>query len=436
MKLDLHWQILIGLLIGAAFGVVFHAFGTPGDDPSLGFLHLSHITWIGELFLKLLKMIVIPLIVSSIIVGVGHLPVQSLGKLGISTLLIFKGQMFFAALVGLVFVNWFKPGNSIDLRSIIGNGAGSEEVQFITDSKLDVGELVFNIIPANIFESLSHGSLLQVILFSILFAVSLIKVKNGKHVLTFFEASLNAILEMTHWIMLLAPVGVMALITKTVAAAGIAELLKYSQFMLTVFAALFTMLIVVGSLVVHFCTDSSPMEFFSKMKEVMLTSFSTSSSAATIPVTLETMEKSFGVPYRLASFVIPLGATMNMNGAAIYESIVTLFVAQAWLPDPLSLSEQIFVVSMVLLATFGTPGIPHGSLITIAIVFQAVGLPLEAIGVILSIDRILDMTRTMINVSFDSISCLVLNKYFKNMGDNFPDEDAPKKIESHVEEYV
>ena len=436
MKLDLHWQILIGLLIGAAFGVFFNGFCTPGDDPSLGFLHLSHITWIGELFLKLLKMIVIPLIVSSIIVGVGHLPVQSLGKLGISTLLIFKGQMFFAALVGLVFVNWFKPGNSIDLRSIIGNGAGSEEVQFITDSKLDVGELVFNIIPANIFESLSHGSLLQVILFSILFAVSLIKVKNGKHVLTFFEASLNAILEMTHWIMLLAPVGVMALITKTVAAAGIAELLKYSQFMLTVFAALFTMLIVVGSLVVHFFTDSSPMEFFSKMKEVMLTSFSTSSSAATIPVTLETMEKSFGVPNRLASFVIPLGATMNMNGAAIYESIVTLFVAQAWLPDPLSLSEQIFVVSMVLLATFGTPGIPHGSLITIAIVFQAVGLPLEAIGVILSIDRILDMTRTMINVSFDSISCLVLNKYFKNMGDNFPDEDAPKKIESHVEEYV
>ena len=415
-------------MFGAAFGVIFHAYGSSGEDPSIGFLHLSHITWIGELFLKLLKMIVIPLIVSSIIVGVGHLPVQSLGKLGISTLLIFKGQMFFAALVGLLFVNWLKPGESIDLRSIIGNGGGSEEVQFITDSKLDVGELVFNIIPANIFESLSHGPLLQVILFSILFAVSLIKVKNGKHVLTFFEASLNAILHMTHWIMLLAPVGVMALITKTVAAAGIEELLKYSQFMLTVFAALFTMLIVIGSLVVHFFTDSTPMEFFNKMKEVMLTSFSTSSSAATIPVTLETMEKSFGVPNRLASFVIPLGATMNMNGAAIYESIVTLFVAQAWLPDPLSLSEQIFVVSMVLLATFGTPGIPHGSLITIAIVFQAVGLPLEAIGVILSIDRILDMTRTMINVSFDSISCLVLNKYFNKMGDNFPTEE--EKIEA------
>ena len=181
--------------------------------------------------------------------------------------------------------------------------------------------------------------------------------------------------------------------------------------MLTVIAALMTMLLIVGSIVVHFFTDVTPLEFFSKMRKVMLTAFSTSSSAATIPVTLETMEKNFNVPNRVASFVIPLGATMNMNGAAIYESIVTLFIAQAWLPEPLSLSKQIFVVFMVLLATFGTPGIPHGSLVTLAVVFQAVGLPLEAIGVILSIDRILDMTRTMVNVSFDSVSCLILNKY-------------------------
>jgi len=130
-------------------------------------------------------------------------------------------------------------------------------------------------------------------------------------------------------------------------------------------------------------------------------------------VNLKTMEKKFKVPNHVASFVIPLGATMNMNGAAIYESIVTLFIAQAWLPEPLSLEKQIFVVFMVLLATFGTPGIPHGSLVTLAVVFQAVGLPIEAIGVILSIDRVLDMTRTMVNVSFDSISCLILNKFAK-----------------------
>jgi Na+/H+-dicarboxylate symporter len=153
-----------------------------------------------------------------------------------------------------------------------------------------------------------------------------------------------------------------------------------------------------------------------------------------LPVTLEAMEKNFNIPNRIASFVIPLGATMSMNGAAIYESIVTLFIAQAWLPEPLSLSKQIFVVFMVLIATFGTPGIPHGSLVTLAVVFQAVGLPLEAIAVVLSIDRILDMTRTMVNVTFDSISCLILNKY-----SGFSDEDietiepAPEETHTKIE---
>jgi Na+/H+-dicarboxylate symporter len=211
----------------------------------------------------------------------------------------------------------------------------------------------------------------------------------------------------------LAPFGVFALITKTVAIGGIDSLSQYGAFVMTVLGALFTLLFVVGSLMVHFGTDFTPLQFFTGMREAMLTAFSTSSSAATIPVSLETVEKEFGVPERVASFLIPLGATMNMNGAAIYEAVVTLFIAQAWLPEPLTLSQQIFVVFMVLVATFGTPGIPHGSLVTLAVVFQAVGLPLEAIGVILSIYRILDMTRTMVNVTFDCLSCLMLNKMIK-----------------------
>jgi Na+/H+-dicarboxylate symporter len=414
MKLELHWRIFIGLILGAILGTLFSVNNSAEvTDPSIGFLHLSHIAWAGELFLKFLKMIVIPLIVSSIIVGVGHLPVKSLGKIGLTTIVLFKGQMFFAACIGLIFVNLMKPGKYIDLRSVIDLGNVSEEIKFVTESKISISEVIFGLIPENIFEALAHGSLLQIIIFSIIFAVALIGIKNGEKILSAFNIVLDAILKITHYIMEFAPIGVFALITKTVAIGGISSLAKYGQFVLTVLLALFTMLFVIGSLLIHFFTDSTPLEFFKKMRQVMLTAFSTSSSAATIPVTLETMEEEFGVPNKIASFVIPLGATMNMAGAAIYESIVTLFVAQAWLPQPLTLQEQIFVVVMVLLATFGTPGIPHGSLITIAIVFQAVGLPLEAIGVILSIDRILDMTRTMINVSFDSISCLVMNKYFK-----------------------
>lgn len=412
MKLELHWRIFIGLLLGVILGYFFSLNNPDGslDNPTIGILHLKQITWMGDLFLRLLKMIVIPVIMCSLITGVSHLPIHSLGKIGLLTLIIFKGQMLFAAFFGLFFVNLIKPGKYIDLHQILGSGE-AEDVHFITESQHDMGEILLSMIPENIFDSLSHGSLIQIIVFSIIVAIALVSIDGGKRILEYVAIFLNAILKVTHWIMELAPFGVFALITKTVAIGGLASIAKYSMFMITVIAALLSMLFIVGSVAIHFLTDFSPWEFFSKMRKVMLTAFSTSSSAATIPVTLETMEKEFDVPNRVASFVIPLGATMNMNGAAIYESIVTLFIAQAWLPEPLSLGKQVFVVFMVLLATFGTPGIPHGSLVTLAVVFQAVGLPLEAIGVILSIDRVLDMTRTMVNVSFDSVSCLILDKY-------------------------
>lgn len=430
MKLELHWRILIGLVLGALLGYFFSINNPNGiDNPAIGLFHLKQVTWMGDLFLKLLKMIVIPVIMCSLITGISHLPIKSLGKIGLLTLVVFKGQMLFAAFFGLFFVNLIKPGQYINLHEVINSGA-SEEIEFITESSHGISDILLSMIPSNIFHSLSDGSLIQIIIFSIIIAIALVMVDGGKKILDSVSVLLNAVLKVTHWIMELAPFGVFALITKTVAIGGIDQIAKYSMFMLTVIAALLTMLFLVGSLAVHFFTDFTPAQFFSRMQEVMLTAFSTSSSAATIPVTLETMEKKFNVPNRVASFVIPLGATMNMNGAAIYESIVTLFIAQAWLPEPLSLGKQILVVFMVLLATFGTPGIPHGSLVTLAVVFQAVGLPLEAIAIIISIDRILDMTRTMVNVSFDSVSCLVLNKY-ADVG-----LESPEELKEEIQELV
>lgn len=423
-KLELHWRIFIGMALGAALGFVFSQNNPDASNinPSLGWLQLSHITWMGELFLKLLQMIVIPIIVCSLINGVGHLPVKSLGKMGIATILVFKVQMLFAAAFGLLWVNWLQPGKYIDLHKIIDSGIHADKVKFITDAKPDLIEVVLSMVPSNFFSALSAGSLLQIIVFAMMLAIALVQVKNGDKVLSLFKVFLDAILKITHWIMQLAPFGVFALITKTVAIGGLSSIAEYSVFMITVVGALMSMLFVVGSIMVHFLTDFSVPEFFSKMREAMLTAFSTSSSAATIPVSLETMEEKFGIPNRVASFVIPLGATMSMNGAAIYESIVTLFIAQAWLPAPLSIGQQVFVVFMVLVSTIGTPGIPHGSLVTLAIVLQAVGLPLEAIGVILSIDRVLDMCRTMVNVSFDNISCLILNRFVKLAPDEIPEE--------------
>lgn len=413
MKLALHWRIFIGLALGATLGYFFSLNNLDGSNsnPAIGYLKLDHLTWMGDMFLQLLKMIVIPVIVCSIVVGVGHLPVKSLGRIGLLAIVTFKGQMLFAACVGLIFVNIIQPGKYIDLHQILDTKKNYDDIKFVTEQSHSVSDILLSFIPSNFFQSLAAGSLIQVIVFSIFLAMALVTVKNGDKILALFKVALDAILKMTHWIMELAPFGVFALITKTVGIGGLHAISNYWVFMATVIGALLVLLFGIGSLVITFFTDFTPVQFFSRMKEVMLTAFSTSSSAATIPLTLETMEKEFNVPNRVAAFAIPLGATMNMNGAAIYESIVTLFIAQAWLPEPLDLGKQIFVVFMVLIATFGTPGIPHGSLVTLAVVFQAVGLPLEAIAVILSIDRILDMTRTMVNISFDAISCLILNKY-------------------------
>lgn len=413
MRLELHWKILIGLALGGLVGYFFSLNNLDGKnlDPSIGFFHLSYITWMGDLFLRLLKMIVIPVIVCSIISGVSHLPINSLGKIGFITIVTFKGQMLVAAVIGLFFVNLFKPGQYIDLDSILNSGKAHEDIKFITESSHGVGDILLSMIPANIFTAFSEGALIQIIVFSIIAGIALITVERGSKILDLVNIGLEAILKVTHMIMELAPFGVFALIAKTVAIGGISSIAEYGMFMITVITALLSLLFIVGSLYIHFFTDFTPIQFFSRMREVMLTAFSTSSSAATIPATLEAMETKFHVPNQVASFVIPLGATMNMNGAAIYESIATLFIAQAYLPEPLTITQQVFVVFMVLIATFGTPGIPHGSLVTLAVVFQAVGLPLEAIGIILSIDRILDMTRTMVNISFDGISCLMINKF-------------------------
>lgn len=436
MKLELHWKIVIGLFAGAVLGYFFSLNNIHGDNPnpSIGFFHLSYITWMGDLFLRLLKMIVIPVIVCSIISGVSHLPIHSLGKIGLVSIIIFKSQMLIAAVIGLCFVNLMQPGKYINLQSILNSGKHHEEVKFITEKSPDITEVLLSMIPSNIFSAFAEGNLIQIILFAIFAGIALVVIKDGNKILDLVGIGLEAILKVTHMIMELAPYGVFALITKTVAIGGLHAITEYGMFMLTVISALLFLLFVVGSIYIHFFTDFSPIEFFIKMREVMLTAFSTSSSAATIPTTLNTMEEKFHIPNQVASFVIPVGATMNMNGAAIYEAIATLFIAQAWLPEPLSLSKQVFVVFMVLIATFGTPGIPHGSLVTLAVVFQAVGLPLEAIGVILSIDRILDMTRTMVNISFDSISCLMINRFIRLNPDNkelvglSPSNPVPEKI--------
>ena len=229
MKLELHWRILIGLVLGIVLGYIFSLNNLAGaDNPQIGIIELNHITWMGEVFLRLLKMIVIPVIMLSLISGISHLPVKNLGKIGLTTLLIFKGQMLFAAFFGLFFVNILRPGDHIDLHKVLDNGDPAEDIHFITDSSLGITDLLLSMIPSNIFEALSNGTLIQIIIFSIIIAVALVQVKDGKKVLDMLQVVLDAILKVTHWIMELAPYGVFALITKTVAVGGISSIAEYS----------------------------------------------------------------------------------------------------------------------------------------------------------------------------------------------------------------
>jgi Na+/H+-dicarboxylate symporter len=424
-KLALHWQILIAMVSGVLLGL---AFSECGNNSALGYctvLKNSHInvetfSWMGEVFLRLLKMIVVPLIFASLINGLSHMKVDQLGRVGLVTFLVFKGSMLIAAIVGLTYVNLIKPGVGFDLSSVTKVSVDHLSVEHHDN-------FLVSLIPSNVFGALaSDNQLIQVIFFALLFGIAL--VTSGKEALGISKAIdqlLKIMLKITHWIMVIAPFGVFGLVVKTVGTTGLTPFISIGKYMLVVALALGTMLFVVTPLLVYFLGGMNPIRFFGGVKDAMLTALGTSSSAATLPVSLECVQKNLGVPASLASFVVTVGSTMSMNGAALYEAVVTLFLAQAYapmIPDiDLSLKGQIFIVAMVLLSTLGTPGIPHGGLVTTTIVLKAVGLPIDAIGLIIGVDRILDMCRTMTNVTGDCAAAVIVNNLIKGKDIEVPE---------------
>lgn len=438
-KLDLHWQILIAMFLAIIVGLnfsscaehkgVFYDFfsglGTCGLIKNTG-ISVDNFSWMGEIFLRLLKMIVVPLIFCSLVNGISHMKVDQLGKVGLATFIFFKVSMLIAAVIGLFWVNAINPGVGFDVASIT-----KENVDHIT---LHTGENLFlSIIPTNIFYSLTQDSqLIQIIFFALFFGIALVTM--GPRVSAIakgFEQIFQLMLKITHWIMVLAPFGVFGLIVKTVGTTGLTPFISVGKYMLVVVLGLATMLFVVTPLLVFFLGKMNPIKFFGAIQDAMLTAFGTSSSAATLPVTLECVTKNLKVPPSIGSFVVTVGSTMSMNGAALYEAVVTLFLAQAYasiIPGiDLSLKGQIFIVAMVLLSTLGTPGIPHGGLVTTTIVLKAVGLPIDAIGLIIGVDRVLDMCRTMTNVTGDCVASVVINRFVH--GDEIVVDDIEKNLE-------
>lgn len=397
-KPEMHWQILIALVAGTLFAIYL---------PS----YVQWIGWMGDLFLRLLKMVIIPLIVSSIITGVAGIGTpESLGRLGLKTLSFYLVTSLLAILLGLTLVNLIKPGVGADLSF-------AETLDTLPAADQSLGRLLLDSVPENIFRSLADGNMLPIIFFSILFGyfTNLTSTAHQQVIRRFFDSVYEVIMKITMAIIRLTPYGVFAIIATVISkyagnGAGLAQ--RFSRmglYMLTVLLALFIHTFFTLHAVMWVTKRVNPIKHFRNMSTPLLTAFSTSSSSATLPLTMEAVEQKDGVSSRISSFTLPLGATVNMNGTALYECIAVIFIAQAYGID-LTVGQQFIVVMTALLAAIGSAGIPMAGLVMMAIVLKAVGLPLEGIGLVLAVDRILDMFRTAVNVYGDTCAAAVIAK--------------------------
>jgi Na+/H+-dicarboxylate symporter len=394
-KIKLHWQILIALVAAVAFGYFF---------PDL----VQYVSWMGVVFLRALNMVVVPLILSSIISGVSGIGGGSnLGRLGAKTISFYIGTSLIAILTGLFFVNLFRPGVGANL-----NVAG--EIQSLPQANNSASDILIRIIPDNVFDAMSKGQILPVIFFSILFGFFITQIQPEKQQLLtrFFDSVFEVMMKITTFVILFTPLGIFAIVSKEVAKnagslSNIAESL--GLYMLTVIIALLFHGAIILPLLVRFLGKASPLKHFRNMATPLLTAFSTSSSNAALPLSMVAVEEKDGVSGKITSFTLPLGATINMNGTALYECIAVIFIAQVYGID-LTMGQQAIVVLTALLAAIGSAGIPMAGLVMMTIVLTAVNLPLEGIGLVLAVDRILDMSRTTVNVWGDTCAAVIIAK--------------------------
>jgi len=413
--MQLHWKIIIGLLLGTAYGIA-SAFNGWSEFTS------NFISPFGTIFLNLLKLIAVPLIVSSLITGIASLSdTRKLSRIGLRTILLYVTTTAVAVSIGLILVNVLEPGSAIPdsyqetlSNEYIEKAASKKNLaDSIQENRGPLQPLV-DMVPSNIFSAASNNSnMLQVVFISIIFGISLIGIdrKFSKPVLEFLEGVNQLVIKLVEIIMYFAPYGVFALIAKTISSVSG----DISQIGSILSALLFYMGVVIVGLFIHmgityisilkFFTNISLKHFFKSIGPVQLVAFSTSSSGATLPVTMKRCEKDLGVSEEISSFVLPLGATINMDGTALYQGVAAVFIAQAVGMD-LTLADQFTIVATAVLASIGTAAVPGAGIIMLVIILEAINVPSEGIALILGVDRILDMIRTTTNVTGDaSIAC-------------------------------
>lgn len=432
LKIKLHWQVLISMLLALLISFIVKHFNAEGSQWVSGMILACD--FMGRLFLNALKMIVVPLIGGSIISGVIGIGSQKdFGRLGFKTILFYTVTCSLAVMVTLLLVNIIKPGE-VDLATaekMLAQAKQPEEFTNKIESKgaSDVLEVLIRTIPDNIVEASSDNTqLLGIIFFSLIFGFYASRLPQDKKELQekFWSSVLDVMMNIADLVIMFAPIGVFALVTPKFIDFGFALFIPVFKFTITVLLGLLIYFFVILPLFLLLMGRVNPWTHLRAMTPALLTSFSTSSSVSTLPVTMECVEEVAGVSNRVSSFTLPLGATVNMGGTALYECVVVIFVAQFYQTiDPtfsFGLASQLVVVLLSLLTSIGVAGIPSASLVAIAVILGVVGLPVEYMGIVLVVDRVLDMCRTLVNVYSDTVAAVVIartegEELFLNQGE-------------------
>jgi Na+/H+-dicarboxylate symporter len=406
MKLpSLNVQILVAAIVGVGIGLYFHSLDTDNGVVKGG-LYTAGL--IGTLFIDLLKMILIPLVFCSIAVGIANLRQhQQMHRVWVSTLVFFAFTTTIAVALGLVASNYFKPGAGMQI-AMFADAMGEFKTQ-----QLPLPEFFAQFLHGlfmNPFQALANGNVLAVVIFALILGVALVMGgERYKNILSLLQEGLEITMRIVSWVMVLAPFGIAALLIKLVATQDTAMLGTMAKFMTVVIGTLLLHGIVILPLLLYLITGKTPLWFWRGARESLVTAFATSSSSATLPVTMRCSVQHLHVKPEIAGFVVPLGATINMDGTALYEAAAALFIANLVGID-LNFTQQMIVFVTAMIAAVGAPGIPSAGMVTMVMVLQSVGLPAEAIAILLPIDRLLDTLRTTVNVQGDMIGSLVVQK--------------------------
>ncbi|MEK5071030.1 cation:dicarboxylate symporter family transporter [Sporosarcina sp. FSL K6-1508] len=399
-KFTLAYQILLGLILGITIGAIF--FGNPAVE--------TYLQPIGDMFIRMIKMIVVPIIISTLIVGVaGTGDLKQLGKLGGKTLLYFEIVTTVAIIVGLLAANLFKPGVGLDM-STMEKGDISQYVQTTEEvSNNGFMDIIVNIVPSNIIQAMAEGDMLAIIFFSVLFGLGVAAIgKRGEPILAFFQGTADAMFWVTNLIMKFAPFGVFALIGVTVSKFGLESLIPLGKLLVLVYAVMAFFIVVVLGAIAKMC-GTSVFHLIKVLKDELLLAYSTSSSETVLPKVMEKMEK-FGCPKDIVSFVIPTGYSFNLDGSTLYQALAAIFIAQMYGIE-LSIMQQITLMVVLMVTSKGIAGVPGVSFVVLLATLGTVGIPLEGLAFIAGIDRILDMARTVVNVIGNSLAVVVMSKW-------------------------